>query len=216
MYINQEGREKSTEKRLRIMKCFQEAVRNRRTNYALGREIGVLPSQIIAAVESMTKEVPSSFNMQSARVIVAMGEHHEKIWHITKETLRKIVPAEKFAPTEAKIDGFAAAYGTILFFDETATVMHMQQQFAAYAENFPIWAQQSNGMLQFAIWTALTNMGLGVNLQHYNPLIDDEVKQAFQVPDSWKLIAQMPFGAQVEPPKPIEKIAIEERVKVFR
>lgn len=198
------------------MKCFQEAVRNRRTNYALGREIGVLPSQIIAAVESMTKEVPSSFNMQSARVIVAMGEHHEKIWHITKETLRKIVPAEKFAPTEAKIDGFAAAYGTILFFDETATVTHMQQQFAAYAENFPIWAQQSNGMLQFAIWTALTNMGLGVNLQHYNPLIDDEVKQAFQVPDSWKLIAQMPFGAQVEPPKPIEKIAIEERVKVFR
>ena len=198
------------------MKCFQEAVRNRRTNYALGREIGVLPSQIIAAVESMTKEVPSSFNMQSARVIVAMGEHHEKIWHITKETLRKIVPAEKFAPTEAKIDGFAAAYGTVLFFDETATVTHMQQQFAAYAENFPIWAQQSNGMLQFAIWTALTNMGLGVNLQHYNPLIDDEVKQAFQVPDSWKLIAQMPFGAQVEPPKPIEKIAIEERVKVFR
>ena len=216
MYINQEGREKSTEKRLRIMKCFQEAVRNRRTNYALGREIGVLPSQIIAAVESMTKEVPSSFNMQSARVIVAMGEHHEKIWHITKETLRKIVPAEKFAPTEAKTDGFAAAYGTILFFDETATVTHMQQQFAAYAENFPIWAQQSNGMLQFAIWTALTNMGLGVNLQHYNPLIDDEVKQAFQVPDSWKLIAQMPFGAPIEPPKAIEKIAIEERVKVFR
>lgn len=216
MYINQEGREKNTEKRLRIMKCFQEAVRNRRTNYALGREIGVLPSQIIAAVESMTKEVPSSFNMQSARVIVAMGEHHEKIWHITKETLRKIVPAEKFAPTEAKIDGFAAAYGTILFFDETATVTHMQQQFAAYAENFPIWAQQSNGMLQFAIWTALTNMGLGVNLQHYNPLIDDEVKQAFQVPDSWKLIAQMPFGAPIEPPKAIEKIAIEERVKVFR
>ena len=198
------------------MKCFQEAVTNRRTNYALGKEIKVLPSQIIAAVEKMTHEVPSSFNMQSARVVVAMGEHHEKIWHITKETLRKIVPAEKFAPTEAKIDGFAAAYGTVLFFDETATVTHMQQQFAAYAENFPIWAQQSNGMLQFAIWTALTNMGLGVNLQHYNPLIDDEVKQAFQVPDSWKLIAQMPFGAQVEPPKPIEKIAIEERVKVFR
>ena len=193
------------------MKCFQEAVRNRRTNYALGRKIEVLPSQVIAAVESMTKEVPSSFNMQSARVIVAMGEHHEKIWHITKETLRKIVPAENFAPTEAKIDGFAAAYGTILFFDETATVTHMQQQFAAYAENFPIWAQQSNGMLQFAIWTALTNMGLGVNLQHYNPLIDDEVKQAFQVPDSWKLIAQMPFGSPIEPPKAIEKIAIEER-----
>ena len=164
----------------------------------------------------MTHEVPSSFNMQSARVVVAMGEHHEKIWHITKETLRKIVPAEKFAPTEAKLDGFAAAYGTVLFFDETKTVEKMQQQFSAYAENFPIWAQQANGMLQFAIWTALTNLGLGVNLQHYNPLIDEEVKKTFQIPDSWKLIAQMPFGAKLEAPKTIEKMDIAERVKIFR
>ena len=198
------------------MKCFQEAVTNRRTNYALGKEIKVLPSQIIAAVEKMTHEVPSSFNMQSARVVVAMGEHHEKIWHITKETLRKIVPAEKFAPTEAKLDGFAAAYGTVLFFDETKTIEQMQQQFSAYAENFPIWAQQANGMLQFAIWTALTNLGLGVNLQHYNPLIDEEVKKTFQIPDSWKLIAQMPFGAKLEAPKSIQKMDIAERVKIFR
>ena len=92
----------------------------------------------------------------------------------------------------------------------------MQQQFSAYAENFPIWAQQANGMLQFAIWTALANLGLGVNLQHYNPLIDEEVKKTFQVPDSWKLIAQMPFGAKLEAPKTIEKMDIAERVKIFR
>ena len=197
------------------MNCFQEAVTNRRTNYALGKDIQVLPSQIIAAVEKMTHEVPSAFNMQSARVVVAMGEHHEKIWHITKETLRHIVPAENFTSTETKLDGFAAAYGTILFFDETKTVEKMQQQFPAYAENFPVWAQQANGMLQFAIWTALANLGLGVNLQHYNPLIDDEVKKEFQVSGSWKLIAQMPFGAKLEAPKTIEKIAIGTRVKFF-
>ena len=197
------------------MNCFQEAVTNRRTNYALGKDIQVLPSQIIAAVEKMTHEVPSAFNMQSARIVVAMGEHHEKIWHITKETLRHIVPAENFTSTETKLDGFAAAYGTILFFDETKTVEKMQQQFPAYAENFPVWAQQANGMLQFAIWTALANLGLGVNLQHYNPLIDDEVKKEFQVSGSWKLIAQMPFGAKLEAPKTIEKIAIGTRVKFF-
>ncbi|MBB5336913.1 nitroreductase family protein [Pectinatus brassicae] len=99
------------------MRCFQEAVTNRRTNYALGKNIDVLPSQIIAVVEKMTKEVPSSFNMQSARVVVALNDNHNKIWQITKDTLRGIVPADKFAPTEAKIDSFAAAYGTVLFFD---------------------------------------------------------------------------------------------------
>ena len=198
------------------MRCFQEAVVHRRTNYTLGRNVAVLPSQIIAAVERMTREVPSAFNMQSARVVLAFGEHHDKIWSIAMDALRAVVPADKFAPTEAKIKGFAAAYGTVLFFDETSVVENMQQQFAAYAANFPIWAQQANGMLQFSIWTALANMGLGVNLQHYNPLIDEEVKKTFQIPDSWKLIAQMPFGAKLEAPKTIEKMDIAERVKIFR
>lgn len=198
------------------MRCFQEAVTNRRTNYAIGKNIAVLPSQIIAVVEKMTKEVPSSFNMQSARVVVALNDNHDKIWQITKDTLHGIVPADKFAPTEAKIDSFAAGYGTILFFDETATVKKMQEDYALYADNFPIWAQQSNGMLQFAIWTALTNMGLGANLQHYNPLIDEKIKALFAVPASWKLIAQMPFGEPLKAPEPIEKMAINERVKIFK
>ena len=198
------------------MKCFQETVIHRRTNYALGKNIPVLPSQIVAAVERMTKEVPSAFNMQSARVVLAMGEHHDKVWDITKETLRKIVPADKFGGTEAKLNGFAAGYGTILFFEETESVKAMQEKFAPYATNFPIWASQANGMLQFAIWTILDNMGLGVNLQHYNPLIDEEVKKYFKVPESWTLVAEMVFGELLEPAKPIDKLPIEERVKVFR
>ena len=197
------------------VKCFQEAVINRRTNYALGKEIPVLPSQIVAAVERMTQEVPSSFNMQSARVVLAMGEHHEKVWSITKEALRRIVPADKFGATEQKIDSFAAGYGTVLFFEETDVVKELQGKYPPYAENFPIWASQANGMLQFAIWTQLTSMGLGVNIQHYNPLIDEKVKAHFDVPQSWSLVAQMVFGAPLAPPQPIEKMPISERVKVF-
>ena len=197
------------------MKCFQEAVINRRTNYALGKNIQVLPSQIVAAVERMTREAPSAFNMQSARVVLAMGEHHEKVWNITKEALRKVVPADRFAATEEKIDGFAAGYGTVLFFEESETVKAMQEKFQPYADNFPIWASQANGMLQFAIWTQLASMGLGVNIQHYNPLIDEEIKSHFAVPESWNLVAQMVFGEPLAPPQPIEKMPVNERVKVF-
>ena len=45
-------------------------------------------------------------------------------------------------------------------------------------------------MLQFAIWTALEEEGLGANLQHYNPIIDAEVKEVFNIPDQYRLIAQ--------------------------
>ena len=197
------------------MRNFVEAIANRRTNYALGKNIPVSKEQVVETVQKLVHEVPSAFNMQSGRIIIATGENHDKIWNITMETLRKIVPAEAFGRTEDKIKGFAAAYGTILYLDETATVKNMQEQFPAYADNFPIWAQQANGMMQFAIWTALTDLGLGVNIQHYNPLIDEEVKKTFGVPDSWQLIAEMPFGEALQAPNAITKLPIDERVKVF-
>jgi len=193
---------------------FYEAVAHRRTNYALGKNIPVTEVEIIDTVEKVTKEVPSAFNMQSGRVIIALGKKHDAVWNIVMETLRKIVPADKFAPTEAKVKGFAAAYGTLLYFEETNTVKKLQEQFPGYAANFPIWASQGNGMLQFALWTALTDLGLGVNIQHYNPIIDDAIKKEFDVPESWTLVAQMPFGEATADPKPIEKLPIGERVWV--
>ena len=198
------------------MKSFQEAVKARRSIYKLGREIPVLQSEIIAAVERMTKDIPTPFNMQSARIVVTMLDHHEKVWHITKSALKSILPPLKFAETEAKLNGFEAAYGTILFFESSNMIKAMQDQFPTYKDNFPGWAMQANGMLQFAIWTALEDLGLGVNLQHYNPLIDEDIRKIFDLPDSWDLVAQMVFGEKLEEPQPIDKIPTGSRVKIFR
>ena len=198
------------------MRSFTEAVQNRRSIYALGKNIPVLETEVMAVIERMTKEVPSSFNMQSARVVVTMKEHHENIWDITENALKKIVPADKFEPTKTKLDGFAAGYGTILFYEESDTIYEMQKKFPTYAENFPIWAAQANGMLQFAIWTALEDLGLGVNIQHYNMLIEEDIRKIFNLPGSWDLVAQMVFGEKLKDAPPIEKISTGERVQVFR
>ena len=198
------------------MKIFQEAVKSRRSIYKLGREIPVLQSEIIAAVERMTKDTPSPFHMQSARVVVTMLDHHENVWQITRSELKSRLSPAKFAETAKKIDGFEAAYGTILFFESSNMIKAMQDQFPEYRDNFPGWAMQANGMLQFAIWTALEDLGLGANLQHYNPIIDEPIRQIFDLPDSWDLVAQMVFGEKLEDAPPIEKIPTGSRVKIFR
>lgn len=46
----------------------------------------------------------------------------------------------------------------------------------------------------------LEDTGLGASLQHYNPLIDDEVRKRWSLPREWKLIAQMPFGTPAGEP----------------
>ena len=198
------------------MRSFTEAVTNRRSIYALGKNIPVLESQIMAAVERMVKDVPSAFNMQSARVVVTMKEHHENVWQITESALKKIVSDEDFVATQQKMENFTAGYGTILFFEDSDTIYEMRKKYPAYAENFSIWAAQANGMLQFAIWTALEDLGLGVNIQHYNLLIDEDIRKIFRLPDSWDLVAQMVFGEKLAEPQAIEKISTGERVKVFR
>ena len=198
------------------MKTYQEAVKSRRSIYKLGREIPVLQSEIIAAVERMTKDTPSPFHMQSARVVVTMLDHHENVWNIARGELKSALPPLKFATLEAKLNAFEAAYGTILFFESSNMIKAMQDQLPEYRDNLPGWAMQANGMLQFAIWTALEDLGLGVNIQHYNPLIDEDIRQIFDLPDSWDLVAQMVFGEKLEDAPPIAKIPTGSRVKIFR
>lgn len=195
---------------------FFTAVKERRSVYGLGKEEIVSREKIQEIVLEAVKHTPSSFNSQSARVVVLFGEQSDKLWNITKETLRKIVPAENFAPTEERVNGFGSGYGTVLFFEDQTVIEGLQKQFASYADNFPIWSGHSSGMLQFVVWTALEAEGLGASLQHYNPLIDAEVKQTWNIPNEWNLIAQMPFGKPTVTPGEKQFQPLEERVKFIQ
>ncbi|MDA8441814.1 MAG: nitroreductase family protein [Peptococcaceae bacterium] len=200
-----------------MAKDFLTAVQERRTYYALSPEATVSDERIQEVIEHAVKFTPSAFNSQTARVVLLLGKNHTKLWEITKDTLRKIVPAANFATTENKIDScFLSGYGSILFFEEQNIVKGMQEKFPTYADNFPIWSLQSSGMLQFVIWTALEMEGFGASLQHYNPLIDEAVQSEWNIPAAWKLIAQMPFGKPLALPGDKEFMPMEERFKVFK
>jgi len=193
-----------------------QSAAKRRSRYQLTNKSPLPDAQIVALVQESVKQAPSSFNSQSTRVLVLFDKKHLQFWELVKEELKKIVPSASFAPTEEKINSFAAAYGTLLFFEDWQTVEGLQHKFPAYRENFPLWAYQANAMAEYLIWTAFAEHGLGASLQHYNPLVDAAVAEAFAVPSSWKLIAQMPFGVSVGEDGAKEFLPIEERVKTVK
>lgn len=194
---------------------FINSLKQRRTQYALGKNLALSHEEVAKLVSDAIKHSPTSFNSQSSRAVVLFGAQHEKLWNIAKEELRKIVPAESFASTEAKIDSFAAGAGTVLFFEDQDVVKSLQENFALYADNFPIWSEQSGGMAQFAVWLAFSHAGIGASLQHYNPLIDEEAAREWDIPASWKLRAQMPFGSNEQPFGEKTFIEDSERFKAF-
>ena len=199
-----------------MSKAFLDAVRNRRSIYDIGKEVTLSQDQIIQVVQQAVQYAPSAFHSQSARAVILFGQAHQALWDIAKEVLQGVVPAENFAATAEKLDSFARGFGTVLFFEDQPTVEGLQKKFPLYSENFPIWASQASGMAQFAVWTALEAEGLGASLQHYNPLIDEKVRQQWGLPAGWKLIAQMPFGSVNAPADPKTFMPIGERVKVFK
>lgn len=198
-----------------MSKNFNQAIEDRRSFYAIGKDVKVSVEDIKNIVEHSVKYVPSAFNSQSARAVVLLGDNHDKLWEIVRETLRKIVPEAAFASTEDRVNSFKNGYGTILFFEDQAVVKGLQENFPLYQENFPLWSLQSSGMLQFTVWTALEELGLGASLQHYNPLIDDEVKKQWNLPADWRLMSQMPFGQPLATPDPKVFSPLEDRVKVL-
>ena len=127
-------------------------------------------------------------------------DEHQKLWRIVKDQLEERLSEEQYRQSEKKIDtSFSCGYGTILFFEDRSIVEGLQKQFPTYHENFPTWSQHTSAMHQLAIWTMLEDKGLGASLQHYNPLIDEDVRSTWHLPETWQLIAQMPFGTQRQP-----------------
>ncbi len=196
---------------------FRQALEHRRSYYSIGEASSVGDDRIEELVRFAVKHVPSAFNSQSTRIVLLFGAQHARMWQIVRETLRGIVPEQAFAATEAKIDGsFASGHGTVLFFEDTSVVHDLQQQFPTYAPNFPVWSQHTSAMHQLAIWTMLEDAGLGASLQHYNPLIDGAVRKEWELPETWELIAQMPFGIPTDEPKEKTFLPLDERIKVFK
>ena len=100
--------------------------------------------------------------------------------------------------TIQKIKRFKNAKATVLIYKDHEPTQNLVENFPLYADNFPYWATQESGFLQHALWLAYTEAGIGANLQHYNPLIDEKVAREFNVPSNWELVAQMVVGSKPE------------------
>ncbi|MDO4432911.1 MAG: nitroreductase family protein [Aerococcaceae bacterium] len=194
---------------------IQAVIEKRRSEYVLNKELPISKEAVVELVEHAIQHSPSAFNSQSARVIVLFDEAHDKLWNETTSILKGIMGDADFSATQARMDGFKAAAGTVLFFEDQAVVKGLQENFPMYAENFPIWSEQSTGINQYVAWTELASANVGANLQHYNPLIDAFVAKEWNAPAEWKLRGQLVFGGIVAPAGEKAFQDLASRVKVF-
>lgn len=192
-----------------------QAANVRRTIYPLTKTLPIPNSKVLQIVNEAALHTPSPFNAQTNRTLVLFGAEHDKLWDHTTGILKKIVPENEWGPTGEKLALFRGGAGTVLFFDDSVTVKESQITFKSYASRVPTWATQSLAMQQWITWTALGLEGVGGNLQHYDPLIDEFVQKEWNIPKEWLLNAQLVFGGKGGEATEKTFLPLEERVKVF-
>ncbi len=196
---------------------LRDIISARRSYYDLGRNVNVNDDAIILAIEDAVKHVPSAYNSQSQRVAVMLGHDHKDLWDIIEAALRTKTGDERYALlSKEKINSFRSAYGTVLFFDDMTRTCEIGNRYPSNVGNFPIWAHQSSGMLQYTVWLLLRDMNLGASVQHYNPIADVKIRERWALPYDWKLLAQMPFGSIESEPSEKTFESLDTRMKVFR
>lgn len=196
---------------------FLDLITKRRTIYAIGKNVEQSPEYLTDLIQNAIKQSPSSFNSQSSRAVILFNGEHEKFWGFVADKLKSYAKDEESAAkTTAKMATFAAGMGTVLFFEDQNVVKGLQEQFPSYAENFPIWAEHSTAIAQFSTWTVLYTEGLGASLQHYNPIVDEQVHAEWDIPENWKLRAQLVFGSVEGEARAKDYLEDDQRFKVFQ
>ncbi|KIY01829.1 uncharacterized protein Z520_01967 [Fonsecaea multimorphosa CBS 102226] len=195
-------------------------VENRCSCYNLTKASPIADSRIREIIESAVKHTPSAFNVQSTRAVVLVKQDHEKLWDIGDAALKSAMPEQAYAALAPKIQGFRAAYGTVLWFEDQSALDALKEKNPAIQHVIPQWSGHSNGMHQFLVWTALELEGLGCNLQHYNfmPEFRHKVQAEWDIPSTWALHSQLVFGTPADGLKRSRErtyLPLEDRVKMF-
>ncbi|KAJ7047145.1 Nitroreductase-like protein [Mycena alexandri] len=200
--------------------AYLKAAATRRTNYVLANKSSVPDNKIEAIVQACVLHNPSTFNTQSGRAVIVTGAAHAKLWKLVSESqLKTLEQGPRRTLVESRLKAFAGAYGSIMFFEDQAVIDAITVKMPMFTKQFPTWSSNSAGMLQVAVWTALSAEGLGASLQHNGAYSDElvaDIHKTFSLPTTWTSTAIMPFGDPAAPPAEKTFGPIEERVKFIK
>ncbi|MFC3417921.1 nitroreductase family protein [Salinicoccus hispanicus] len=177
------------------MSTFTELLEKRRSIYVLGTESKYSTQEISDRIGEVVKQVPSAFNSQTTRVVVLFDEANHAFWDHIYAVQKDILEGEIWDMMSGVMTGAKNGVGTVLFFEELDAVKKMPTNVVRQEA----YKQNNNANAQYAVWLALAEMDLGATLQHFNvgyeQGFDKGTKALFDLPESYEMLAQMPFGS---------------------
>jgi len=172
---------------------------------------GPFPESTQARLHEAVRLTPAAFNVASTHVVFVHAER-AAFWRVVEEGFRERLAADhdRLERYLARLDGFRPGVGAALIFEDTTARAALVDAWSITDEQALAFAEQGLGMIQFALWLALTAEGLVTSLQHWEWLLEDRIAAfANCPPERFRLAAVLPIGYPDEDPRTVDPIALD-------
>ena len=173
---------------------------------------GVFALEMRERLMEAVRLTPAAYGLPPWRVAL-VHERREALWAEVEEGFREALDGEQLERYLDRLRGFAPGVAVALVFADNGIERELREEKGASAEVAASFVQQALGMVQLALWLAVTAEGLATSLQHWDHLVGPRLARFAGLPETeFRLAATMPIGYADEEPRVIAR-AVAEQVR---
>ena len=155
---------------------------------------GPFDELILGRVLAAARLTPAAYGRPAWRLVV-IRERQIAFWSLVEECFRATLPPERLARNLTRLAGFRGGVGAIVVYEDLAVRAELVRDCALDAATAQSFAEQGLGVVQLALWLALTAEGLTTSLQHWDALLAEELAAFLDLaPARFRLVSIMPLG----------------------
>jgi predicted oxidoreductase (fatty acid repression mutant protein) len=170
---------------------------------------GPFPDEIKQRIEEAIRLTPSAYNLPTFHVLL-VHDRRAEFWAEIESAYHERLEGDRLERYLQRLDAFRGGVGAIAIYEDRPVHPQLRDAWNLSDDQARSFVQQALGMVQLAVWLALTSEGLVTSLQHWDWLVQDRLERFFELPaDRFHLTAVMPFGYAGEAPRENDPIAAE-------
>ena len=167
-----------------------------------------LDAESLERVQEAILRTPSAYGVPVWHVVL-VHQRRAAFWDEVELGFRQCLSDDRLDRYLDRLQGFREAAVVALIYEDCDALPELRDAWNLSDETARSFVQQGLGMVQLAIWLAVTAEGLVSSLQHWDWLIQDRIADFVDLPaDRFHLAATMPIGLPAEEPRqttPIER-----------
>jgi predicted oxidoreductase (fatty acid repression mutant protein) len=170
---------------------------------------GPLSEATLRRILEAVRLTPAAYNLPPWHVVL-VHQDRAAFWALVETAFLERLEGDRLTRYLDRLTGFRNGAAVALIYEDGTVRRQLAEAWQITIDQAGAFAEQGLGMVQLALWLALTAEGLVTSLQHWDWLIEEPLAGFVGLPlDRFRLVATMPIGHAGEEPRPTDRIAID-------